>query len=85
MDMNIDEFLYKRKMPRDDFARLVGVSRQTIDNISRGLKQPRLGTAKKIQEASRGAIRVEDLLSPEKIKRGLFLEESKREKARMEK
>lgn len=52
-------------MGQDDFANLIGTTKQSISNYERGLRHPRLKTIKKIKELAEKhniEVKVEDFL-----------------------
>lgn len=50
LGMNIKHYRNKKHISQETFGEMIGVSRQTVSNIERGVpgKQPKLGTLKKI-------------------------------------
>lgn len=63
--MLLREYLKEEGITITAFARKLGVSKANINNIFRGV-EPRLATAVKIQELTRGRVQCKDLLSVKK-------------------
>lgn len=63
--MNLDEYLFRHKISKTEFAKLIGVSRTYIHDIIARRRTPRPPLAKKIEEATRGKVTRNELLFPE--------------------
>jgi len=66
--MNLKEYLFRKDISRTDFAKLVGVTRQTIYKIICGTT-PTLDVALKIEEVTNGEVKCKDLLQHKKTKK----------------
>ncbi len=78
--MELREYLFRREIKKGDFAALVGTSPKTIWALSKGMQDVKLSIALKIEEvtqgevtcrdlarkATRGKVRVEDLMERER-------------------
>jgi DNA-binding transcriptional regulator YdaS (Cro superfamily) len=63
--MKLDEYLFRSKISKKDFALKIGVSREHIHAMISGKRQPSPKLAKKIQDATKGEVTKEELLFPE--------------------
>jgi transcriptional regulator with XRE-family HTH domain len=63
--VKLDEYLFKTKTTKKDFAEKVGISRGYLQHILSGLKNPSVKLAKQIEEATGGKVSKEELLFPE--------------------
>ena len=63
--MKLDEYLFRVKMTKKEFAEKVGISRGYLQHLLSGIKNPSVKLAKKIEEATRGKVTKEELLFPE--------------------
>jgi transcriptional regulator with XRE-family HTH domain len=63
--VKLDEYLFKTKTTKTDFAEKVGISRGYLQHILSGLKNPSVKLAKQIEEATGGKVSKEELLFPE--------------------
>ncbi len=63
--MKLDEYLFKTKTTKKDFAEKVGISRGYLQHILSGLKNPSVKLAKQIEEVTGGKVSKEELLFPE--------------------
>lgn len=62
--MQIREYLFYYKMTKQEFADMVGVHKQTIENITnRRHKSLRTDVCSKIVEGTKGKVSYEDLLN----------------------
>ena len=63
--MKLEDYLKKHQLTHEKFALKVGVSRPFITMILRGYNNPSVKLIKRIQEATKGEVRFEDLYNPE--------------------
>ena len=63
--MKLDEYLFRTKTTKKDFAEELGISRGYLQHILSGIKNPSIKLAKKIAEATGGKVSKEELLFPE--------------------
>ena len=63
--LKLDEYLFKTKMTKKDFAEKLGISRGHLQHILSGTKNPSVKLAKQIEEATGGKVSKEELLFPE--------------------
>lgn len=63
--MKLDEYLFRMKTTKKDFAEKVGISRGYLQHLLSGIKSPSVKLAKKIEEATGGKVTKEELLFPE--------------------
>jgi transcriptional regulator with XRE-family HTH domain len=63
--VKLDEYLFKTKTTKKDFAEKVGISRGYLQHILSGLKNPSVKLAKQIEEVTGGKVSKEELLFPE--------------------
>ena len=63
--MKLDEYLFKTKTSKKDFAEKVGISRGYLQHILSGLKNPSVKLARKIEEMTGGKVSKEEVLFPE--------------------
>ncbi len=63
--MNLDEYLWRNKITKQDFANQIGISRGHIHQLINGTRSPSAKLAKKIEEATGGEVTKEELLFPE--------------------
>ncbi len=54
--MKLDEYLFKTKTTKKDFAEKVGISRGYLQHILSGLKNPSVKLAKQIEEVTGGKV-----------------------------
>jgi DNA-binding XRE family transcriptional regulator len=62
MSMKLATYLKRKKISHAEFARRVGVTRQSIYNYARQTSPPRLETALKIVAETRGRVTLRELL-----------------------
>ena len=63
--MKLDEYLFRMKTTKKDFAEKVGISRGYLQHLLSGIKSPSVKLAKQIEEATGGKVTKEELLFPE--------------------
>ena len=63
--MKLDEYLFKSKTTKKDFAEKLGISRGHLQHILSRIKNPSVKLAKKIEEVMGGKVTKEELLFPE--------------------
>jgi len=63
--VNLDEYLFKTKTSKKDFAEKLGISRGHLQHILSGIKNPSVKLAKKIEELTEGKVSKEEVLFPE--------------------
>jgi len=65
--MRLNEWLKSRwKGTKEEFAKKVGVTLMSLNRYERGLRQPPLDVALRIEQLTNGEVRVEDLVIPRK-------------------
>lgn len=65
--MNLREWLFRNKKSVTDFAKELNVSRTHLNLISSGIRKPSPELAKRIEKATEGAVRKEEVLFPEEF------------------
>ena len=65
--MNLREYLFKKKIKHEDFAKKVGVARSTLHRIMIGKSDPSLSLAIKIVNATKGQVTYEEIATPEDL------------------
>lgn len=65
MTMKLDEYLFRTKTTKTDFAQQLGISRGHLQNILSGTKNPSVKLAKKIEELTVGKVSKEEVLFPD--------------------
>jgi len=65
--MSLDEYLWRNKISRTDFAKLLGVSRSHLQQILSGNRNASIKLAKKIEEVTQGKVSKEEMLFPEEF------------------
>ncbi len=68
--MHLEEYLYSKGISRRKFARLVGVSDAFISFVANGRRKPSPAVARRIEEASKGQVTIEDLFYPHQKTKG---------------
>lgn len=63
--MKLNEYLFRTKTTKKDFAEKVGISRGYLQHLLSGIKSPSVKLAKQIEEATGGKVTKEELLFPE--------------------
>lgn len=63
--MKLDEYLFRTKTTKKDFAEKIGISRGYLQHLLSGIKGPSIKLAKQIEEATGGKVTKEELLFPE--------------------
>ncbi len=67
--MKLTEWLKKEKVTKGEFAKRIGIARNTLYLYERGIRQPPLDIALRIERATNGEVRVEDLIrQPAEVK-----------------
>lgn len=59
----LDAYLTAKGMPNAEFGRRVGASESTISRIRHGKQAPSFALARRIKEASDGAVTADDLMA----------------------
>ncbi len=62
--MNLDEYLFRKKISQTDFSKELGVSRNHFGEILRGRRTPSVKLAKKIEEFTNGEVTKEEAMFP---------------------
>lgn len=62
--MDLDEYLFRKKISQTDFALKLGVSRNHLGEIIRGRRTPSVKLAKKIEELTKGEVTREEAMFP---------------------
>ena len=62
--MKLEEYLKINSLTKTAFSSLVGVSQSHISNILLGKKNPSLSLAKYIEERTKGAVTICELINP---------------------
>lgn len=60
--MTVSDFLERRRLTQDDFARSIGVNRSFVSQLASGKKRPSPEIAKKIEAATDGEVSAASLL-----------------------
>ena len=60
--MKLETYLESRRLSQKEFGHLVKLSQQTLSNYIAGRRKPSLDAAKRIEEATKGKVTMEDLL-----------------------
>lgn len=63
--MDLDEYLWRNKISRTDFAAKVEISRSHLQQILSRKRNPSINLAKKIEEITKGKVTKEESLFPE--------------------
>lgn len=63
--MKLDEYLFRNKMSKTQFAKNLGVTRTYIHDIIAKRRTPRPKLARKIEEVAEGQVKKEQLMFPE--------------------
>ena len=62
--MDLDEYLFRKKISQTDFASELGISRSHLGEILRGRRSPSVKLAKKIEEVAKGAVTKQEAMFP---------------------
>lgn len=62
--MHLQQYLFKKKINQEDFARSLGVTRKTLYLILNGKMDPRLSTVRKIEKLTDGEVTANDIEIP---------------------
>ncbi len=62
--MDLDEYLFRKKISQTDFANELGISRNHLGEILRGRRSPSVKLAKKIEELTKGKVTKEEAMFP---------------------
>lgn len=62
--MDLDEYLFRKRVSQTEFAKELGISRNHLGEILRGRRSPSVKLAKKIEELSQGEVTKEEVLFP---------------------
>lgn len=65
-NMDLEDYLYLKKMTQKDFAQMMGYSRNHISGIVSGRIKPNLKLARAIEKFTEGEVKVKDLIKEEK-------------------
>lgn len=65
--MDLDEYLWRNKITRKDFAKKIGMTPHSLSSIVAGKVSAKLYTAINIVEATKGEVSYKDLLRKEDI------------------
>ncbi len=71
--MDLDEYLWRSKTSRVDFAKLLGISRSHLQQIISGKRNASIKLAKKFEEITKGKVSKEEMVFPEDFKKGRSL------------
>lgn len=66
--MKLDEYLWRNKIKRKDFAKKTNIEPHSLSNIVNGRVSPKLYTAINIVEATEGIVSYRDLLREDDLK-----------------
>ena len=61
--MELREYIKKNNLTERDLASLIGISQQHVNRLIRKIANPSLPLAKKIKEATRGKVTIEEMLN----------------------
>lgn len=67
--MNLDEYLWRNKISRVDFAKELEISRSHLQQILAGSRNASIKLARKIEEITGGKVTKEEVLFPEEYER----------------
>lgn len=67
--MDLDEYLWRNKISRTDFAAKIGISRSHLQQILSKKRNPSVKLAKKIEEITEEKVTKEEVLFPEDFKK----------------
>ena len=62
--MNLDEYLFRKKISKTDFAKRVGITRNYLSLISLGRSLPSKRLAKDIEFETGGEVTIDEILNP---------------------
>jgi transcriptional regulator with XRE-family HTH domain len=62
--MDLDEYLFRKKISQTNFANELGISRNHLGEILRGRRSPSVKLAKKIEELTEGEVTKEEAMFP---------------------
>lgn len=65
--MNLREYLFRKKIKHEDFAKQIEVSRKTLYSIMNGRMDPRLSVVRKIEKMTHGEVLAQDIQVKEPI------------------
>lgn len=68
--MELREYLESRSLTREEFAKMLGISKQALQNYVTGLRLPPLNVARKIKELTKSNVTTDDLLKTWRDKHG---------------
>jgi transcriptional regulator with XRE-family HTH domain len=54
--MDLDEYLFRKRIFQTDFAKELGISRNHLGEMLRGRRSPSIKLAKRIEELTRGEV-----------------------------
>lgn len=63
--MRLDEYLFRKKNSKTEFAKQIGISRTHLSLIASGKRKPSPALAKKIIEETKGHVTLSELFFPE--------------------
>lgn len=59
--MNLREYLFRKKIKHEDFAKQIEVSRKTLYSIMNGRMDPRLSVVRRIEKMTHGEVLAQDI------------------------
>lgn len=62
--MDLDEYLFRKRISQTQFANELGVSRTHLGEILRGRRSPSVKLSKKIEELTKGEVTKEEAMFP---------------------
>ncbi|MCX6987251.1 MAG: helix-turn-helix domain-containing protein [Chlamydiae bacterium] len=62
--VDLDEYLFRKRISQTDFAKDLGISRNHLGEILRGRRTPSVKLAKKIEELTQGEVTREQAMFP---------------------
>lgn len=62
--MDLDEYLFRKKISQTDFASELEISRNHLGEILRGRRSPSVKLAKKIEQSTKGEVTKEEAMFP---------------------
>jgi DNA-binding XRE family transcriptional regulator len=65
--MNLREYLFKKKIKHEDFAKKLGIARSTLHRVMTGDSDPSLSLATKIVKETKGQVSYEEIVTPEDL------------------
>lgn len=65
--MKLEEYLFRARITKSDFAKMLDVSRPHLSQIIADKRRPSAKLAKRILEITKGHVSIEELLFPEEF------------------